>query len=211
MLLGSSQGPLANLQGSLWKKLAFNATQRGGWQATVSNQVSSGTAVGRPVLLCVLEPSAQWLPFLWSEASWWATAAGLIRVFFLSCHPSSTPGFLGVSLTGHICGALVIESCWGSAGCLAGGSHFLRPRPALNPMKSIWAGVPSQAQHCRPVCMGRAAFEIQSSASSPSESYLCARSGSCPPERRWSQNLPVWLQNPVEASSPPHFAENQGL
>lgn len=97
MLLGSSRGPLANLQGSLWKKLAFNATQRGGWQATVSNQVSSGTAVGRPVLLCVLEPSAQWLPFLWSEASWWATAAGLIRVFFLSSHPSSTPGFLGVS------------------------------------------------------------------------------------------------------------------
>lgn len=47
LLLASSQGLLTNLHGSLWKKLAFSATQQGGWQATVSNLVSSGKAVGR--------------------------------------------------------------------------------------------------------------------------------------------------------------------
>lgn len=45
LLLASSQGPLTNVHGPLWKKLAFNATQQGGWQATVSNLVSSGKAV----------------------------------------------------------------------------------------------------------------------------------------------------------------------
>lgn len=29
VLLGSPQGPLSNLQGSFWKKLAFNTTQQG--------------------------------------------------------------------------------------------------------------------------------------------------------------------------------------
>lgn len=147
-------------------------------------------------MFCILEPSAHWLPFLWSEASCWALVAVLICMFFLPSIIHPQPGFLGtgwwqLGVSGNradLWGARdsVLQS-QGSAGCLTRGLIFSGFSQLGMPQNQSGQGSPVRPSVVVDLGTG-GLLSVASLRYSPLPPlpglYLCARSGSCPPEQQ---------------------------